>query len=56
MIRTGVFHYDTTKKKLEEELAGIEGSMTTALTQATPQERERHEELLRTTRENILKG
>ena len=49
-------HYGTTRTKLQSELAEVERAMSTALTLATPQEKSRHEELLETTKVNILKG
>ncbi len=48
-------HYTTTRSKLKSELAEVERAMTTALTHATPQEKDTHEDLLQTTRDNILK-
>ena len=49
-------HYGTTRTKLQSELAEVERAMSTALTLATPQEKIRHEELFKTTKDNILKG
>ncbi len=49
-------HYGTTRTKLQSELAEVERAMSTALTLATPQEKIRHEELHKTTKDNILKG
>ncbi len=49
-------HYNTTRSKLKSELAEVERAMTTALAHATPQETDTHEDLLQTTRDNILKG
>ncbi len=47
-------HYETTRHKLKSELAEVERTMSTALALATPQETEVHEELLKTTKDNIL--
>ncbi len=49
-------HYGTTRTKLQSELAEVERAMSTALTLATPQEKIRHEELFKATKDNILKG
>ncbi len=49
-------HYITTRLKLKAEIDEVESAMTTTLALATPQETEAHEELLRTTKDNIQKG
>ncbi len=49
-------HYITTRHKLKAEIDEVESAKTTTLALATPQETEAHEELLRTTKDNIQKG